>query len=86
MLASRFYWRTIRWWGPPSPWWYGRWKLLSNTTSHPEQHQNPPNISLLGKEIVELRSPDLWGVQSDAEFYARFAHEGPEVVRSQFGG
>ena len=36
--------------------------------------------------MVEVRSPDLWGVQSDAEFYARFAHEGPEAARTQFRG
>ena len=40
--------------------------------------------SFFGWIMVELRSPGLWGVQSDAEFHARFANEGPEVVRAQF--
>ena len=36
--------------------------------------------------MVELRSPDLWEMQENVEFYARFAHEGPEAAQVQFRG
>ena len=35
--------------------------------------------------MVELRSPDLWWVQKNSRFYTRFAPEGPEAGRTQFG-
>ena len=41
---------------------------------------------VFGRGIVEVRSPDLWGVPFDAEFHARFAHEGPKAARTQFRG
>ena len=50
-----------------------------------KNRQQLPQIAFFGREMVELRSPDLWGVPFDAEFYARFAHEGPEAGRTQFG-
>ena len=49
-------------------------------------HISLPKIMFVAREMVELRSPDLWGVQSDAEFHARFANEGPEAVWAQFRG
>ena len=58
-----------------------------------KQHHWPPPKALksakhqfFGQEMVELRSPDLWGVQKNSEFYARFAHEGPEAGRAQIRG
>ena len=58
-----------------------------------EQHHWPPpnqpkthKEQVFGREMVELRSPDLWGVPFDAEFHARFAHEGPKAARAQFRG
>ena len=58
-----------------------------------KQHCWPPpkeptsaKHQFFGREIVELRSPDLWGVPFDAEFHARFAHEGPKAARTQFWG
>ena len=36
--------------------------------------------------MVELKSPDLWGMQSDPKFHARPANDGPEAVWAQFGG
>ena len=58
-----------------------------------KQHHWPPQTRpksaknhLFGQEMVELRSPDLWKMQKNAKFHGRFAHEGPEAVRAQFGG
>ena len=64
---------------------YGRGNVLSNTIGYPKRAQSPQNL-VFGQEIVELRSPDLWGVPFDEEFHARFAHEDPKAVRTQFKG
>ena len=60
--------------------------VLSNTIGYPKKGQHLRKNIFGGGEMVALRSPDLWGVQSDAEFYARFAHEGPEAARTHFKG
>ena len=68
---------------------YGRWNVLSNTIGYIWSPPKEPNTSKnqgFGREMVELRSPDLWGVPFDAEFHARFAHEGPKAARTQFKG
>ena len=59
---------------------------LSNTIGHPPKEPKTHKNQVFGREIVELRSPDLWGVPFDVEFHARFAHEGSEAVRTQFKG
>ena len=64
--------------------WYGRWNVLSNTIDNPPRKPNSAKNQFLGCKMVELRSPDLWGAQSDAEFHARPAKEGPEAARAQF--
>ena len=64
----------------------GRWNALGNTIGHPPKEPKSGKHQVLGKEIVELRSPDLRGVPFDAEFHARFAHEGPKAARTQFKG
>ena len=63
---------------------YGRWNVLGNTIGYPQKSKHLPKIAFLGREMIELRSPDLWGVPFDAEFHARFAHEGPKDARAQF--
>ena len=61
-------------------------KWQTRQSPYANVRQQSANNPLFGWKWFELRSPDLWGVQPDAEFYTRFAHEGPEAVRAQFRG